>query len=338
VPVEIAGPVLRGYGKGGPPVFPDALAPVTVAPGAGPQDVTVRLRRGVTLRGRVAGDDGKLVIAHLYALHYRPRGIEGGDHRLPIRGGPFELPGCEPQARVGVWVYDATKGRAAHAVLTADPAAEPVVRLLPTVRARVRFVDPEGQVVSKLSAKVHLVLRPGADEQESLSSGEPAMVTVPAWQVHETERVFGFTRQGEAILPGLIPGATYHVTVRGEGGLAGGTTFTAPADGTLDLGRVALEAPRRGGFRVGQTFLYQPVVSDPDGDPIALTLVEGPAGMTMDPETGAIHWVPGENQVGVHPVRFRASDPFGGTAEQAFPLRVVPTLPPINPLRSKDRP
>lgn len=324
VPVEIAGPLLRGYGKGGPPVFPDALAALTVAAGAGPQDVTARVRRGVTLRGRVVGADGELVIAHLHSLHYRQRGIEVGDHSVQIRGGPFELPGCEPGTRVPVWVYDVTKGRAAHAILPVDPASEPEVRLAPTVGAKVRFVDPNGLAVPKPSVKVALVLRPGADEQESLSSGERAMVTVPAWQVHETHQDHIVRPNGDVVLPGLIPGATYLVGARGPGGLAGGKTFTAPADGTLDLGRVTLEAPRRGGYRVGQTFLSQPVVSDPDGDPVALSLVEGPEGMTMDPETWAIHWVPAKNQAGVHKVRIRASDPFGGTAEQEFQIRVNP--------------
>jgi protocatechuate 3,4-dioxygenase beta subunit len=237
---EIALGALRGYGKGGRPAFPDALAPLRLAPGAEPQDVTLRLRRGVTVRGRVVGPDGTPVRqATLYATHYIPRGIEPGEGRsgLLVQDGRFELPGCEPGSRFPVWVYDARGRRAAMADLTGDPGKEQEVRLAPTVAARARIVDQSGLPVTKPELIFLLVQRPGADPNDSQQTGARAMVTTSARLVHDTEDDVVVDRMNNVILPGLIPGATY--TFVPHSGYNWGTrqTFAAPATGTLDLGR-----------------------------------------------------------------------------------------------------
>jgi hypothetical protein len=289
-------------------------------------DVALRLRRGVTVRGRVVWADGTPArgVATLYALHYRPRGIDAGAYGLPVRFGRFELPGCEPGTRVPVCVYDYQKKQGAFAELPADPSAEPVIRLTPTVTARVRLVDGAGAPAPKAGLKLAVVLRPGADEQESIESGERSMFSVSAAQVNETERDLASDVNGDVVLPGLIPGATYTFTASNQNGQSERQTFTAPTTGSLDLGRISLSPPKRRPSQPGRRYFYQPVVRDPDGDPMTFTLVVGPPGMTMDPETGALLWVPRPDQVGLHKVEIRVTDPYGGSATQAWQIRVFP--------------
>src|SRR5262249_21101142 len=43
---------------------------------------------------------------------------------------------------------------------------------------------------------------------------------------------------------------------------------------------------------VGQDYVYTPTATDPDGDPLAFSLVSGPAGMAVDPVTGRVVWTP----------------------------------------------
>ena len=84
--------------------------------------------------------------------------------------------------------------------------------------------------------------------------------------------------------------------------------------------------------RVGEKFLYQATVSDPfpADDTHTFSLLEAPAGMTIDPMTGLVEWIPKESDAGAHSVRLRASDAHGGAGEQAFSLQVVvgPAPPP----------
>jgi hypothetical protein len=307
-------------------VFPDAVAALKLEAGADPQNVTLRLRRGVTVRGRVVGAGGKPVArATLFAVHYRPKGMDSEAQGLPVVDGRFELPGCPPGTKVPVWVYDAAGGQGAITELPVDPSAEPVVRLVPTVTARARVVDQFGLPIQKPTMMLAVVLRDGADEQRSRQTGAPARIFVSAKDVHGTEADYSVSGHGDVVLPGLIPGAKYSVVA--SGGPADWSerqSFTAPAAGTLDLGRLSTRSIPRAPFRVGQLYYYRPVAVDPDGDPVTITLVEGPAGMRMDPETGALIWVPKPGQEGDHKVTLKATDRYGASALQTFRLRIAP--------------
>jgi RNA polymerase sigma factor (sigma-70 family) len=84
----------------------------------GPRDVTLTLRRGVTVRGKVVGPDGKPV---RQAVVYGPaeilRGIRPIDSDLnggfPVRSpgllvhdGTFEIPGCDPDKTYRIFILD----------------------------------------------------------------------------------------------------------------------------------------------------------------------------------------------------------------------------------------
>jgi hypothetical protein len=52
--------------------------------------------------------------------------------------------------------------------------------------------------------------------------------------------------------------------------------------------------------RVGETFDYQPVARDPDGDPLRFSAENLPPWASIDPTNGRINGTPGPNDVGVH--------------------------------------
>ncbi|WP_171040821.1 Ig-like domain-containing protein [Marinobacter alexandrii] len=57
----------------------------------------------------------------------------------------------------------------------------------------------------------------------------------------------------------------------------------------------------------GQTYGYDVIARDADGDSLSYALETGPAGMTLSGE-GVLRWTPDANQIGAHDVRIRVSD------------------------------
>ncbi|SFK25795.1 putative Ig domain-containing protein [Lysobacter sp. cf310] len=76
--------------------------------------------------------------------------------------------------------------------------------------------------------------------------------------------------------------------------------------------------------KLGRAYRYDVLTLDPDGDLLAYSLTQAPAGMTIDAQTGRIDWQP--SQTGDFPVRLRVSDGALWT-EQAWLLHVVEGLP-----------
>jgi hypothetical protein len=98
---------------GGQRYYPDALLALDLKPGAAPADVAVKLRRGVTVKGRVLRPDGKpLAEGVAVCRSYIPWGFEFGQNLLVIDG-DFELPGCDPEKAEPVFFLDA-KGHVAR--------------------------------------------------------------------------------------------------------------------------------------------------------------------------------------------------------------------------------
>lgn len=78
-----------------------------------------------------------------------------------------------------------------------------------------------------------------------------------------------------------------------------------------------------GPAQVGFPWQYQVVGQDADGDTIHFELPTAPTGMTIQPETGIVLWIPTAADVGTHHVEVVASDGIGESALQAFDLPVV---------------
>ena len=81
-----------------------------------------------------------------------------------------------------------------------------------------------------------------------------------------------------------------------------------------------LSKPKRG-TSAGISYSYQPLVIDVDpGDSVTFELLNGPAGMSIDPATGALDWYPESN--GDYAVSIAATDTLGLSSAQIFTLTV----------------
>ncbi len=128
--------------------------------------------------------------------------------------------------------------------------------------------------------------------------------------------------------PGFEQAGSYSVTFTAtDGALTAARTVTiavAEVNRPPVLGLASLPTAQ-----VGQAYYAQQVTaSDQDRDPLEFALVQGPAGMTLDPVSGALAWRPGIGDVGQHPVEIRVSDGRGGTDSRSFTILVPDSIPP----------
>ena len=81
---------------------------------------------------------------------------------------------------------------------------------------------------------------------------------------------------------------------------------------------------------VGQPYGYEAEANDTDGDTLTYDLPLAPAGMVVDPTTGAVVWTPTSAEIGPQTVILRAQDGNGGVVLQSFTVYVVPpNYPPV---------
>src|SRR5262249_32304925 len=73
---------------------------------------------------------------------------------------------------------------------------------------------------------------------------------------------------------------------------------------------------------VGLSYRYDAQAVDPEGDPLAWSLDAAPAGMSIDPQQGAIRWTPTADQVGAQHVAIRVRDGQGSISVQGFTITV----------------
>jgi len=144
--------------------------------------------------------------------------------------------------------------------------------------------------------------------------------------------------------------------------LAGSRSWTAPAADTAsarivvnavdDWGRSVVassglfsiftnRAPRftsiySTGGELGVQYQYTASAQDDDGDALAFSLVNGPAGMAIGGSSGKVTWTP--SSAGYFPVVVKVSDGMGGEAQQEFavwvagpPVSVKPSVSFLSP-------
>ena len=73
----------------------------------------------------------------------------------------------------------------------------------------------------------------------------------------------------------------------------------------------------------GFEYLYGAQAIDQEQDTISFALVSGPTGMTVDPPTGLVRWLPTLNELGEHDVTLNVTDSKGFSSLQAFTVLVV---------------
>lgn len=103
--------------------------------------------------------------------------------------------------------------------------------------------------------------------------------------------------------------------------------FDGKAEGRVRIGRIEIfnsppvitSSPSP---VTGNTYSYQVIAQDPDGDKISYTLSRGPSGMSIDTNTGILKWTFTEKDSGDHAIEIKVSDPDGNEVKQSFNLTI----------------
>jgi RNA polymerase sigma factor (sigma-70 family) len=236
--------------------YPDAVVALDTKPGADPQELTVELRRGITVRGRLLDPDGRPVSrARLVCRWYLPvEYCHFYQHGLEVREGRFELPGCDPETPQPAFVYDEDTTSGATVLMGGRQMSDgPVtVGLEPCGSAQARFLDGQGQPIPGYRPYLELVppLLGPAKKQPVPSHPHLAMLNnrlegfLP-WGKHYAQgglATEATDATGKITLPALVPGATYRISSRHDWSVTV-KTFTAEAGKTLDLGDLIDKPP-----------------------------------------------------------------------------------------------
>ena len=76
-------------------------------------------------------------------------------------------------------------------------------------------------------------------------------------------------------------------------------------------------------------YIYQVEATDPDNDALTYTLIESPAGMTINEQTGEIRWFTTTDDIGEYQITIEVTDNRGGAARQSYTLVVSNDVPII---------
>jgi hypothetical protein len=247
---EIGSSVLSDGKPGGARVYPDGFVKLDLAPKAEPKEMSITLRRGVTVEGRLLDPDGKPV-ARAQMVCRLLRTALPSNSNTEVRDGVFALHGCDPEKEYPVLFLDAEHDWGAAVTLKGKQAGrEPVtIRLSRCGRAAMRFVDGDGKPLKDRLLRdvmLQVVYTPGPTYGEARVKGALAADEEFAENlISRKERVATRNRkadgEGRFTYGGLIPGATYRLSVLGQKGVVLKKEFRAEADKKLDLGDIMLE-------------------------------------------------------------------------------------------------
>jgi YD repeat-containing protein len=85
-------------------------------------------------------------------------------------------------------------------------------------------------------------------------------------------------------------------------------------------------------FDPNEVYRYDSDAIDPDNDTLTYSIVDGPGGLIINSQTGALLWAASPDQVGEHTVTLAANDGRGGIATQSFKINVQPARDNALPL------
>jgi hypothetical protein len=275
---------------GGPARFYHEILPLDLKLQDGPKGLTLKVRRGVTLRGIVVGPDGKRVNDGTLILPGELRGAHE-DNRgncpmgpflpgTPLNDGRFELPGCDPDRTYRIYALDAIGlasssmppgfasleanfGAMADISAAKAKGGEVTVRLQPCGAVEIRLRDAAGKPSPALPwAELEVVPDRGKLEGERGSAVEiPKKVKAkapprPGAKGDKAGRLEMPKRSGE---PKPRPKTDGRVTVRG---LIPGATYRLRA---LDPQRSAVPVGEAFTVESGKTRKLPDVVAPPQG-------------------------------------------------------------------------
>jgi RNA polymerase sigma factor (sigma-70 family) len=247
-------PIVLGTADGpldkpsGDPMYYHAAAELDVKAGAADKEVNFTLRRGVPLKGRLLGPDGKPVRHAVYFLSGHRAPEEKTMHPIKVHDGTFEVRGLDPEKTCrlvflehsrplrilmgveaektfGQYMLPQLLGAenklgAAVELSAKRPGGTPVeVRLAPCGTARVRLRDAAGKPLVKYKPWLQLVVTPGPPANQAIAEGKLAAEVITLINKYGEPAEPCTNAEGYITLQGLIPGATYRIkksTTTGE--------------------------------------------------------------------------------------------------------------------------
>jgi protocatechuate 3,4-dioxygenase beta subunit len=246
---EVSQSELNRGKPGGRRNYAHAVERIEPASGADPIDVTVQIKAGTTIAGRLVDElghpiDEALVISRLFVLPHSPWWRGYGDVPPPTLGGKFELSGLGQDREYAVYFLDAKRRLGATQMLRADSKDLTVV-LQPCGLASARFVDSQGQPHVGFSPGLHIVITPGEHEHD-YAAAKLGKLAADADFVANVDRMNYWPgpktdEQGRVTFPALIPGATYRLETYKDGKPQVLEQFSVKSGESKDLGDVQLE-------------------------------------------------------------------------------------------------
>jgi RNA polymerase sigma factor (sigma-70 family) len=232
---------LYSGGAGGRPLSPHGLVSLDPKPGSEPLEVSVALRRGIRISGRLLSADGSLVSEALMFCRLNDRPWFFDSHprlsHADIHDGRFEVRGLDPDKSYPIYFLDAANKLAARTVVSGRDAGKPLqVHLLPCGAAILRILDTRGKPVANIQPPVEMVIAGGAFVRAD--ADQPDRVRADSESLVNLDRLnYGKLRtdaSGSVTLLALIPGATYRLT-QWTGTGWGHTDFSVEAGRTHTL-------------------------------------------------------------------------------------------------------
>jgi hypothetical protein len=233
----------------------EGLAKIDPKPTTEVVELTLPLRRGLTIRGRVRNPQGEPVSKAVLLTPAYPRltfspSVPTDAWPRPVVDGHFELPGCDPNKPRHVYFLDAEHQWGAAVDL--DPVQtqreSPTIHLRPCGAASARFVDQHDKpwANTRVPVSVYLIFQKGqAQATEFYAKHLDWWVTPTDRRRYDSLRT---DSEGRVTFPTLIPEAPYMLRLRDEGMTADNQKekereFTVLAGQTRDLGQIALKRP-----------------------------------------------------------------------------------------------
>jgi hypothetical protein len=217
---EVSQNKLCGAGQDGAPLYLHGILPTDFKAGSGPQEVTVRLRHGVPVRGNLVGPDGQPVkraqmLTRLTMNHYDLGFAD--KHSTQVDGPTFVLNACDPDEAYPVVFLDEKNRWGARVEVSGKQAGKPLtVRLERCGSAVLRFVNEDGESVEGHRPQVEIVLRPGRSrfDPKAIAQGKLGADAVHLMNTYSNSFPWDEYRtdaRGRITLSALVPGVTHRV-------------------------------------------------------------------------------------------------------------------------------
>ena len=171
---EIGSRDLDSGTPGGARNYVGAIQRVNPKPLADPLELTVELRRGATISGRIttAGGEPAEHALLITRLNIHPASLTWRGSPLEVLGGRFELSGLGDGLEYPVHFLDAKNRLGATALLKAGDIS-PTVVLVPCGEAMAMFTDASGKPIAGFQPTLEMVVTPGSHrfDREAMRNG-----------------------------------------------------------------------------------------------------------------------------------------------------------------------